>query len=153
MIEPAPAAGGLVHPQERLDAVQRADDVDVEGLPEVLDRHVAQRAGPEDAGVVHQHVEPTVVATHEVGDAGPRIRIRDVELDLMRLRRRPRSANAMSPAITVAPLLTQRSAMEAPRPRPAPVTRTILPSSAPTLQPERIQQLGCNTGLFLMRNS
>jgi hypothetical protein len=28
--------------EERLDAVQRADDIDIEGLPELLDRHVAQ---------------------------------------------------------------------------------------------------------------
>ena len=78
------AAGALVQPEERLDAVQRADDVDVEGVTELLDRHLRQGGGPEDAGVVDQHVEPTVAATHDVGDAGPRTRVGDVELDLMR---------------------------------------------------------------------
>ena len=44
----------------------------------------AQWGGAEDSGVVHQHVEPTMVATHDVGDAGPRTRIGDVQLDLLR---------------------------------------------------------------------
>ena len=86
-IEPGTAAGGVVQLEERLDAVQRADDVDVEGVPELVDRHVAQRGGAQDPGVVHEHVEATVVAAHDARGPGPRLAVGDIQLDLSRCTR------------------------------------------------------------------
>jgi hypothetical protein len=46
--------------QKRLRHREEADDVDLEELPRLGDRHQLQRSTEPDAGVVHQPVEPPV---------------------------------------------------------------------------------------------